>query len=78
VASGIVVELIVPNETFWGVDLQLNKTIANRIRRASSVCLNLVADLDAGHIRQDSGAIEEVAGTVQQLQQRLKQRSKPA
>src|SRR5215470_8415833 len=27
VANGIVVELIVPNERFWGVDLQLNKTI---------------------------------------------------
>jgi len=136
VASGIVVELIAPNETFWGFDLQVNKTIveleslekalkgegidprlvreyrdaidsiigitdtlrrlrtpsprnsdyeellaslaANRIRRASSVCLNVVADLDAGHIRQDSGAVEELAGTVQQLQQRLKQCSKSA
>ncbi len=136
VASGIVVELIVPNETFWGVDLQVNKTVveleslekalkgegidrrlvreyrdaidsiisitdtlrrlrssgprgsddeelfaslaANRIRRASSACLNVVADLDAGHIRQDSGAVEELAGTVQQLQQRLKQCSKSA
>src|SRR5215475_9638231 len=27
VASGIVVELIVPSESFWGVDLQLNKTV---------------------------------------------------
>src|SRR5437868_7734475 len=27
VANGIVVELIVPNESFWGVDLQINKTI---------------------------------------------------
>src|SRR5215469_11409448 len=27
VASGIVVELIVSNESFWGVDLQVNKTI---------------------------------------------------
>jgi hypothetical protein len=26
VANGIVVELIVPNESFWGVDLQINKT----------------------------------------------------
>src|SRR5215467_2199966 len=28
VASGIVVELIVPSEAFWGVDLQVNKTMA--------------------------------------------------
>ena len=27
VASGIVVEFIVPSESFWGVDLQVNKTI---------------------------------------------------
>jgi hypothetical protein len=136
VAGGIVVELIAPNETFWGVDLQLNKTIveleslekalkgegidrrlvreyrdamdsiisitdtlrrlrtsgprssddeelfaslaANRIRRAGAVCLNVVADLDAGHIRQDSAAVEELTGIVQQLQQRLKQRSNSA
>jgi len=134
VASGIVVELIAPNETFWGVDLHVNKTIveleglekalkgegidvrlvreyrdamdsiisitdtlrrlrtsaprssddeelfaslaANRTRRARTVCLNVVADLDAGYIRQDSTAVEELAGTVQQLQQRLKQCSK--
>src|SRR2546430_1436674 len=25
VANGIVVELVVPNESFWGVDLQVNK-----------------------------------------------------
>jgi hypothetical protein len=28
VSSGIVIELVVPNESFWGVDLQVNKTIA--------------------------------------------------
>src|SRR6201981_698567 len=27
VANGIIVELIVPNESFWGVDLQVKKTI---------------------------------------------------
>jgi len=136
VASGIVVELIAPNETFWGVDLQLNKTIVeleslekalkgegidrrlvreyreavdcilsitdtlrhlrtsgprssddeelfaslatNRIQRAGAVCLNVIADLEAGHIRQSSAAVEELAGTVEQLQQRIKQLSKSA
>jgi hypothetical protein len=121
------VELIAPNETFWGVDLQLNKTIveleslekalngegidrrlvreyrdamdsiisihgyvaapanfrsAQLGRRGAvclsshkpdstgrTVCLNVVADLHAGYIRQDSAAVEELAGTVEQLQQ---------
>ena len=110
VASGIVVELIAPNETFWGVDLQVNKTIvelqnlektlkgeeidlrlareyrdamdyissmtetlrrfrafkphgsddrellsalaADRMRRATSVCQGVIADLEAGRIRK--------------------------
>jgi hypothetical protein len=141
VASGIVVELIVPNESFWGVDLQVNKTMVelqnlekalkaeeidlrlvreyrdamdyicsitetlrrlrtskpqsspqssphssddrellsalamDRVRRASSVCLDVIADLDAGRIRPDSGTVEELVGAIQQLQQRLKQSS---
>jgi hypothetical protein len=132
VASGIVVELIVPNETFWGVDLQVNKTIvelqnlekalkgedidlrlvreyrdamdyictitetlrrlrasklhgsddrellstlaAERVRRATIVCQEVVADLEAGRIRHDSANVEELAGTAQRLQQCLKQR----
>jgi hypothetical protein len=136
VASGIVVELIVPNESFWGVDLQLNKTIvelqnlekalkgedidlglvreyrdamdhicsitetlqrlrtskprasddrevlpalaADRIRRATSVCLDVIADLDAGRIRQDSAHVEELVRAVHQLQHRVKQGSKSA
>jgi hypothetical protein len=135
VASGIVVELIVPDENFWGVDLQVNKTIvelqnlekalkgeeidlrlareyrdamdyissitetlrrlrtskphgsddrdllsslaADRTRRATSVCQDVIADLEAGRIRQDSASVKELAGAIQHLQQRLKQCSKP-
>lgn len=131
VASGIVVELIVPSEGFWGVDLQVNKTIVelqnlekalkteeidltlvrdyrdameyicsvtetlrrlrtakprgsedrellsalatDRIRRATAVCLDVIADLDAGRLWQDSPNVEELAEAVQHLQQRLKQ-----
>jgi len=134
VASGIVVELIVPKEDFWGVDLQVNKTIAelqnlektlkseeidvrlmreyrdaidyicgitetlrrlrtskprpledrellsglaiDRVRRAISVCLDVVADLDAGRIRPDSINVEELVRAIQDLQRRLKQPSK--
>jgi len=136
VASGIVVELIVPNESFWGVDLQVNKTIvelqnlekalkgeeidlplvreyrdamdsiigitdtlqrlrtskprhsddremvsalaASRIRRATSICLDVIADLDAGRIRPDAASVEEFAEAIQDIQQRLKRSSKLA
>jgi hypothetical protein len=129
VANGIVVELIVPDEKFWGVDLQVNKTIvdlqnlekalkgeeidvrlvkeyrdamdyicsttdtlrrlrtskprpsddqellsllaADRIRRAISLCLDVIADLDWGRVRQDSKDVEELVRTIQHLQQRL-------
>lgn len=136
VANGVVVELIVPSESFWGVDLQVNKAVvelqnlekalkaeeidlqlvreyrdaieyvrsttetlrrirtakprasddrellsalaADRVRRATSVCLDVTADLDAGRVHQDSKSIEALGRAVQQLQQRLRQGSKLA
>jgi hypothetical protein len=134
VANGIVVELIVPNESFWGVDLQVNKTIlelqsletalrsedidvhlmreyrnavdnirtitetlqhlrkcqsqgadngellsvlaTDRIRRANNLCVEAVADLDAGHVRQESKPVDELKQAMQNLQQRLRQGGK--
>jgi len=136
VANGIVVELIVPSESFWGVDLQVNKTIVelqnlekalkgeeidlqlmreyreavdyvrsttetlrrlrtakprggddselvsalavDRVQRAASVCLDLVADVDAGRLRPESKGVEELMRAMQQLQQRLRQGPKLA
>jgi signal recognition particle GTPase len=136
VASGIIVELIVPNESFWGVDLQVNKTILElqnlektlkqeeidlhlvreyreavehigsitetlrrlrtsksrasddgellsafaeeRIRRATSVCLDVIVDLDAGRIRQDSAMIEGLLQAMQEVRERLKPDGKVA
>ena len=132
VANGIVVELIVPSESFWGVDLQVNKTIvelqnleealrgedinlelvreyrdaveyvrtttetlqqlrkgqlrgphdgellsvlaADRIRRTTNLCLEIVADLDAGRSKPEFKGMEELQRALQALQQRLKQR----
>jgi len=137
VASGIVVELIVPNENFWGVDLQVKKTIIelenlekalkqeeidvrlvreyrdaidrvcsitetlrqlrtskprvvdddhglfsvlaeNRIRRAMSICLDLIADVDAGRIQQGSANVEELSTIIQRLEETLNRSSKVA
>ena len=134
VANGIVVELIVPNESFWGVDLQVNKVAvelrnlekalrcedidihlmreyrdavdyirtttetlqrlrksqlqgqdkdellsvlaADRIRRTNDLCLEVIADLDAGRVRPESKSVEELERAMQQLQQRLRQGGK--
>ena len=134
VANGIVVELIVPNESFWGVDLQINKTAfelqnletalrcedidlplmreyrnavdyirtitetlqelrkcqtrgsdngelfsvlaTDRIRRANDLCLELIVDIDAGHVRQESKTVDELKQAMQHLQQRLRQSGK--
>jgi hypothetical protein len=134
VADGIVVELIVPNESFWGVDLHVNKVAvelqnlekalrnedidlhlmqeyryaidyirtitetlqrlrkcqlresdnsellstlaADRIRITSNLCLEVIADLDAGRVRPDAKSIEELRRAVQHLQQRIKQAGK--
>jgi hypothetical protein len=46
------------------------------MRRATSVCQDVIADLEAGRIRQDSASVEVLAGAIQQLQQRVKQYSK--
>jgi hypothetical protein len=117
VAHGIAVELIVPSESFWGVDLHLKKTsielqklekslrdagidlrllkeyrdaaeyvstvsgavkqlrecqiqersdsevtaslCAERVRRASSLCVEVLADLEAGRTTADTKGIEE-------------------
>ena len=134
VANGIVVELIASNESFWGVDLQVNKiavelqnleealrcedidlhlmreyhdavdyirTITerlqrlrkcqpegsdtrellsdlatDRIRRASNLCLEVIADLDAGRVSQESKSVDELQRAIEHLQQCLRQSGK--
>ena len=130
VASGIVVELVVPSEVFWGIDLQVNKTVVelqnlenalkaqdvdlrlvreyrtaidnilslmetlrrhrvstsspsdeqetlrdlaeDRVRRSNQLCMDVIADIDAGRIRDNAASVQELSDTVQVLQQRLK------
>jgi hypothetical protein len=130
VASGIVVELVVPSETFWGIDLQVNKTVVelqnlenalkahdvdlrlvreyraaidnicglmetlrqhrvsasspsddqdtlrdlaeDRARRSNQLCVDVIADIDAGRIPDNAASVQELSETVQTLQQRLK------
>jgi hypothetical protein len=134
VASGIVVELVVPSESFWGIDLQVNKTIVelqnlenalkaqdvdlrlvheyrsaidnicslmdtfrqhrlstsspsddqntlrdladDRVRRSNQLCMDVIADMDAGRIPHNAASVQELTETVQALQQRFKKTGK--
>ena len=130
VAHGIAVELIVPNESFWGVDLQVKRAsielqklenslraggidlrllkeyrdaaeyvrtaaaavkqlrdcqlegrsdsevvsflCAERIRRTTSLCLEVLADLEAGRVTADTKGVEEYCRSLEQTLDRLK------
>ena len=131
VARGIVVELITPSESFWGVNLQVKKTnaelqklekamrsegmdlrllsefrdtvdyirtaatavqrmrehqlhgrdddeivsmlVAERIRRATNLCLDLSADLEAGRVTKDTKGVDELQQCLEQACDRLSQ-----
>jgi hypothetical protein len=135
VANGIVVELIVPNESFWGVDLQVKKSIvelqnlekalqdedmdirlvkeyrdsvehiraaagtleklregqfrglddgellsdlaADRLRRTINLCMALIADLDAGRVKDESKGVEELFEALELLHDRVKPAGNP-
>jgi hypothetical protein len=130
VSHGIVVELIVPSESFWGVNLQVKKTsvelqklekslrsegidlrllnefrdavdyvrtaavvvqqlrerqmhgrddgeiasllIAERIRRATNLCLEVITDLDAGRVGAETKGVDELFRSLEQASDRLR------
>ena len=130
VANGIIVELIVPNASFWGVDLQVKKTIVelqnlekllqcedldlrlvkeyrdavdhiraaagtlqqlrecqfggldegallstlatDRIGRATDLCLEVSADLDAGRLKNESKGVDELYRATEDLHNRIR------
>ena len=130
VSHGIIVELIVPGESFWGVNLQVKKTsvelqklekslrsegidprllnefrdavdyvrtaavivqqlrerqmhgrddddvasllIAERIRRTTNLCLEVITDLDAGKISNGTKGVDELYRSLEQVCDRLR------
>ncbi len=130
VSNGIIVELIVPNEGFWGVNLQVKKTsvelqnleralqsegidlrllkeyrdavdyirtaagavqqlrecqlrglddaellgvvTTERIRRAINLCMEVITDLDAGRVKEETKGVEELYRSVEQMRDRLR------
>jgi hypothetical protein len=65
VANGIVVELIVPNEGFWGVDLQVNK-VAVELQNLEKAfgC----EDIDFDSLREYRYAVDYIRTTMETLQ----------
>jgi hypothetical protein len=134
VANGIIAELIVPNADFWGVDLQVKKTIIelqnlekllecedielrlvkeyrdaveyirtaagtlqqlrecqfggldsgellsalaiDRTRRTVNLCVEVVADLDAGRLKNNSKGVDELYRAIEDLHDRIRQAGK--
>ena len=130
VASGIVVELIVPSESFWGVNLQVKKTsvelqklenslqseginprllnefreavdylrtasvvvqklreyqlhgrdegemysllVTERVRRATSLCLEVITDLEAGRVGSETKGIDEFYRALEQVHDQVR------
>jgi hypothetical protein len=130
VSHGIVIELITPSESFWGVNLQVKKTsvelqklekslqaegidfrmlsefrdtvdslrttalavqqlrefqlkgqdsgeiistlVEGRIRRATSLCQELVADIDAGNVSSNAKEVDELYNSLEQICDRLR------
>lgn len=69
VANGIIVELISPSESFWGVDLQVKKTIVEletleKALQGEDMDLRLVKEY-----RDAVDCIRNAAGTLQQLRE---------
>ena len=74
VANGIIVELIVPNESFWGVDLQVNKAIVELQNLEKALKSE---DIDLHLVREYRNAVDYIRVTTETVQ-RLRKRHSPA
>jgi hypothetical protein len=66
VASGIVVELVVPSDVFWGIDLQVNKTVVELQNLENAL---KAQDVDLRLVREYRSAIDNICGLMDTLRQ---------
>jgi hypothetical protein len=69
VANGVIVEFIAPNESFWGVDLQVKKTIVELQNLEKALQCE---DMDLGLVKEYRDAVDYIrtaAGTLEQLRE---------
>ncbi|HVB54956.1 MAG TPA: hypothetical protein VNE63_00795 [Candidatus Acidoferrales bacterium] len=69
VANGIIVELIVPNESFWGVNLQVEKTSVELWNLEKALQCEAIDLRLLGEYREAVDYIRKAAGTVRQLRE---------
>jgi hypothetical protein len=67
VANGIVVELIAPNEAFWGVDLQIEKASFELHNLEKALQFDDAADRLLKEYREAAECIRKIASDVQRL-----------
>lgn len=65
VANGIVVELIVPNESFWGVDLQVKKTMVELQNLEKALQCE---DMDLPLVKEYRDAVDHIRAAAETLQ----------
>lgn len=70
VSYGVIVELIVPNETFWGVNLQVEKTSAELQKLEKAMQSEGIDFRLLNEYRDAVDYIRSAAGMVQQLRER--------
>src|SRR5215470_6266567 len=75
VASGIVVELVVPSEVFWGIDLQVNKTVVELQNLENALTAQ---DVDPRLVREYRSAVDKISGLMETLRQQRVSASSPA
>jgi hypothetical protein len=75
VANGIVVELIAPDESFWGVDLQVNKTIVELQLLEDSLSRE---DIDVQLVREYREAMDLIRSTTESLQRLRMSKPRPS
>ena len=69
VANGVIVEFIAPNESFWGVDLQVKKTIVELQNLEKALQCE---DMDLRLVKEYRDAVDYIrtaAGTLEQLRE---------
>jgi hypothetical protein len=52
--------------------------VADRIRRATNLCLEVITDLNAGRVDQETKGVEDLHRSLEQACNRLKQLLKPS
>jgi len=66
VASGIVVELVVPSEVFWGIDLQINRTVVELQNLENAL---KAQGVDQRLVRQYRSAVDNICSVMDTLRQ---------